>query len=701
MRRESRGRPAPESEQVVGTARAVRAAAITGVAALAAFVLAALAGGTVAETVIPGLWDAGTLTRWGLPLTRLVMDMCATVTVGALLMATVLLPAGKDGLRPYAISYVRAASWSAASWSVAAAANLVLTVSDVLGEPVGQVLSGNELRNYVGRLPQGTALLLVVLMSVMVAVLSRTTTTPGAAMGLLALAFFALLPPSLTGHSASSANPEVAVTGVALHIAAVVPWVGGLAMLAWHALAGGGARAAPDAGTTTLEIAAGRFSRMALWCYVAVGVSGLAIAVVSLPHPSGLYTTDYGRLMLVKTAAFVSLGYLGWIHRRHTLPAVAARKPRAFARLAAVESAMMAGTIGVAVALTRTAPPAVSGTESIAKSLLGYDLPPPLTVMRLVTLWRFDLFFAVLVVALGAAYLAGVMRLRRRGHHWQIGRTVCWFFGLVTIVIATMSGVATYSPILFSVHMAQHMVLAMLTPIFLVLAAPITLTVRALRPAAIKADRGPREWVLVILHSRSMKLITHPAVATIIFVASTYALYFTPLFEAAMLAHLGHIVMLISFLLSGGLFYWVLIGTDPAPHKLHYSDRILVLSVTVPFHAFLGISLMNSYGLASNWYNPLGRTWGPSPASDVHTGGSIAWAFGEIPTLIVLIAIVFQWLLQDRRPARLAASRPGSVSHEDEFNKENGGEKNGCGAPHPPRPELPYYGPHLCQEKHK
>src|SRR5258708_40349583 len=87
-------------------------------------------------------------------------------------------------------------------------------------------------------------------MSVMVAVLSRTTTTPGAAMGLLALAFFALLPPSLTGHSASSANPEVAVTGVALHIAAVVPWVGGLAMLAWRPPAGRGAPGAPPPRST-------------------------------------------------------------------------------------------------------------------------------------------------------------------------------------------------------------------------------------------------------------------------------------------------------------------------------------------------------------------------------------------------------------------------------------------------------------------
>ena len=136
------------------------------------------------------------------------------------------------------------------------------------------------------------------------------------------------------------------------------------------------------------------------------------------------------------------------------------------------------------------------------------------------------------------------------------------------------------------------------------------------------------------------------------FIGSTYVLYFTPLFEAAMRAHVGHIAMQTHFLLAGGLFYWVLIGVDPAPNKLPYIGKILVLFVTMPFHAFFGISLMNSSTIAPSWYQTLARSWGPSLTTDVHTAGSIAWAFGEIPTFIVLIAIVFQWFVEDQRLAR-------------------------------------------------
>src|SRR5690606_24770067 len=121
------------------------------------------------------------------------------------------------------------------------------------------------------------------------------------------------------------------------------------------------------------------------------------------------------------------------------------------------------------------------------------------TFGRVLTLWKLDFFFALLVVVLGGLYLAGVARLRARGDRWPMLRTVSWFFGLLTIVLVTQSGLARYAPLLFSMHMVQHMTLSMLTPIFMVLGDPITLALRAIKPAPVRGDRGPREWLLVLL----------------------------------------------------------------------------------------------------------------------------------------------------------------------------------------------------------
>ncbi|WP_326821190.1 cytochrome c oxidase assembly protein [Streptosporangium sp. NBC_01756] len=642
-----------EQETVVqetrtGNGRTVKVALAGVAAAVAALVIAMIAGGAAFPRIIPGLPDEGAFTRWGLPLSKLAMDGAGVLTVGALLAAAVFLPNDKGLLGRPALAYIRAASWSALAWAVAAAATMVFSLSEVLGLPVADVLAGSELTSFASQVSQGIALTLVVLFGVAIALFARGAITVGAAGGLLVLALVTLLPPALTGHSASSPNHDLATTGVAVHLMALALWVGGLAVLCFHALRR----------QSLLEVAATRFSSMALWCFVAVGLSGLFSVVARLTSVSELFTSAYGVLLLAKTVAFAGLGAIGWWHRKRTLPRLAAGGPGTFVRFASCEILIMFATVGLAVALSRTAPPEAVLPADRAFEVLGYSMPPEISPANLATLWWFDLFSGTLIVLLGGLYLAGVVRLARRGDSWPVGRTVAWFTGVLILIIATQSGVARYAKVLFSVHMAEHMTLSMLVPIFLVLGAPVTLALRALRPAARRGDRGPREWLTTILHSRFVGFVAHPAIATAIFIVSTYALYFTPLFAAAMEEHLGHIAMTVHFLLSGSLFFWVIIGVDPAPHKLPHVARLMVLFVTMPFHAFFGIALM-SMGtvLAGEWYDQLGRTWGASSVGDQQTGGAIAWGFGEIPTLIVLLALAFQWWQDDDRKARRADRR--------------------------------------------
>ncbi|GAA1005561.1 copper resistance protein D [Acrocarpospora pleiomorpha] len=623
--------------------------AIAGVcAAIGALVIGMVAGGAATPRVIPGLPDEGALTRWMVPLSKLLMDAAGVLTVGLLLMAAALLPSDKGLLGKPALEYVKAASWAALVWAIAAASTLVFGLSQSMGQPIGVILGGNELTSYASQTPQGIALTLVVLFAVSIALFARGAITVGSAGGLLVFALVTLLPPALTGHSSSSPNHGLATTSVAFHLLFLAVWVGGLGLLCVHAI-----RSADK-----LPLAAERFSRMALWCFAGVGLSGLASVVARLAGVDALFTSAYGLLLLAKLLAFGVLGVIGWWHRGRTLPHLSAGRPGAFLRLALGEIMLMAATVGVAVALAQTAPPPVDVPTDRAFDLLGYLVPPPITLGNLLTLWWFDLFFAVVAVTLGGLYAAALVRLSRRGDSWPVGRTVAWFIGVAILVLATQSGVARYAPVLFSVHMTEHMILSMLVPIFLVLGAPVTLALRALKPAARRGDRGPREWLTVILHSRAMRVIGHPGIATALFIASTYALYFTPLFASAMEEHLGHLAMSTHFLLTGCLFFWIIVGVDPAPIQLPHVGRLILLFVTMPFHAFFGLALM-SMGtvLASDWYDQLGRTWGDTAVADQKLGGGIAWAFGEIPTLIVVIALAIQWWRADDRLARRADRR--------------------------------------------
>ena len=174
-------------------------------------------------------------------------------------------------------------------------------------------------------------------------------------------------------------------------------------------------------------------------------------------------------------------------------------------------------------------------------------------------------------------YLAGVLRLRRRGDAWPVHRTIVWVLGWAVFVYATCGAPGVYGRVLFSMHMVMHMVVAMLVPLLLVPAAPILLALRALTSRPDKTW-GPREVLLQVVHSRLLKVFANPVVAAALFFFSLAVFYYSPLFELALRTHTGHVLMMVHFLLTGYLFVWVLIGIDPGPKKWPPLMLLVVLS---------------------------------------------------------------------------------------------------------------------------
>ena len=285
--------------------------------------------------------------------------------------------------------------------------------------------------------------------------------------------------------------------------------------------------------------------------------------------------------------------------------------------------------------------------------VLGFDLPGPPSVANLLLFWRFDLIVGTASIAGALLYLLGVLRLRRRGDSWPGGRTAAWLLGCLTVLLSTSSGLAAYAQAEFSIHMIMHMALAMLAPILLVLGGPVTLMLRAL-PAAGKDDPpGIREAVVALVHSPVTKFLTHPLIVLPLFIASFYVLYFTPLFDIMISSHLGHLIMTVHFLIVGYLYYWVIIGVDPAPRRLSAPVKLAVLLAAMPFHAFFGLALMSSHQLlAANYFTELSLPWVPDLLADQRLGGGIGWGFTEIPLLVVLIALMWQWARSDERQSR-------------------------------------------------
>ncbi|OIJ93715.1 hypothetical protein BIV25_23605 [Streptomyces sp. MUSC 14] len=275
---------------------------------------------------------------------------------------------------------------------------------------------------------------------------------------------------------------------------------------------------------------------------------------------------------------------------------------------------------------------------------------PPFTLGRGLQ-WSTDPFFLVACLLGLGLYGWGVVRLRRRGDQWSAGRTVAYVVGVLTVALVMCTKLNDYGMVMFSVHMVQHMIISMLSPILILLGAPVTLALRAL-PVAGKGRRGPRELLLMLLHSRYMRIITHPAFTIPMFIASLYVLYFTPLFDTLMGSRAGHIGMMVHFFAVGMVFFWPIMGIDPGPHRPGYVMRMLELFAGMPFHAFFGIALMMaSEPMVSTFQHPA-ASLGIDALSDQNAAGGIAWAFSEIPSVLVLIALLFQWYRSEQRQAK-------------------------------------------------
>ena len=613
---------------------------------LVASVLAARYTGA-ADPLPGGLTDAGPVVRWSLPLVRVVHDVAASLTIGSLLLAATMIP-GRSRAESAALdeprraAAFRVATAAAFVWAVAGAVGVVFTFADAAGLPLTDPDFGNQLMGSVWSIETLRVGLISTVAAFVVASVAAVSRSRAAALALTAVSAFGLLVLGLAGHAGGSADHETAVNAIAAHLLSAAVWVGGL--LALVVLR----RPLGDA----LGVVARRYSSVALWCFVTLGVSGVMTATTRLGSWSDL-ATPYGVLVLVKVLAFTALGVAGVWHRRVTLDRIDVAsgdvRGRLFVRLAVVETMVMGLAFGVATALARSEPPVPETVSdpSPALSLTGYPAPAAPTALSWLTAWRVEwLFLATGLLAVGL-YVAGVVRLRRRGDAWSVLRTLSWVVGWLLFLYATNGVLGIYGRVAFSWHMTLHMVEAMVVPIFLVLGAPVTLALRTVRPRS-DGTLGPREMLLALVHSRFLAVVGNPVFAAVFFFMSLVVFYWTGLFQLALETHTGHLLMTAHFVLAGYLFAWVLVGVDPGPKRWSPALRLVVLFATISFHAFFGVAMISGTTLLGGDFFPtIDLPWVTDPLADQRYGGGVAWAIGELPSLVLALTVALQWFRTD------------------------------------------------------
>ena len=197
--------------------------------------------------------------------------------------------------------------------------------------------------------------------------------------------------------------------------------------------------------------------------------------------------------------------------------------------------------------------------------------------------WHFEVIALLGIICVISLYLFGVWTLKKNQIPWPLGRTLSFvLLGNGTMFFATQGPLAYLDTSFLSAHMVQHMLLAMVAPIFLALGAPVTLILRATRG-------NVRQFIARLLHSRFVKVLSFPLFAGFIYIINPWLLYFTGYYEETLANTVLHNFNHIHFIMVGSLWAWSLIGIDPMP-RIAFGLRLFSVFVTLPFHAFLGLT---------------------------------------------------------------------------------------------------------------
>lgn len=270
--------------------------------------------------------------------------------------------------------------------------------------------------------------------------------------------------------------------------------------------------------------------------------------------------------------------------------------------------------------------------------MLAHATPGSVTFFE----WTIEPLLLAAIGLAAAAWLVAVARVNEAHRRTPVPawRSVAFLGGLLTLFVALASPIDTFADDLFSVHMLQHVLIAFVAAPLLVLGAPGTLLLRV-------ASHGVRRAVLLpMLHSRPVRMLTFPAFTWLLFAVVMWVAHFSPLFELALESDGIHQLEHLAFLVSGFLYWLPAIGSDPLPHRLSSSGRLLYLFLGMPQSSLLGLVIVSQTTVMYPHYVAAGAL------ADQRLAGTVMWIGGDLISVALIGVAGWLWLQAEARRAQ-------------------------------------------------
>jgi cytochrome c oxidase assembly factor CtaG len=263
------------------------------------------------------------------------------------------------------------------------------------------------------------------------------------------------------------------------------------------------------------------------------------------------------------------------------------------------------------------------------------------TLGRLLGSWGIEPLLAAALIAAGLLYMLGVARITRR---WPVWRGCAFMAGLFVLALSLMSGIDSYADLLLSVHMGQHMLLALVAPTLLLLGAPVRL--------ALGCRSRARGSLVGVLASRPVHLLSKPAVGLAAFAAVVLTTHLTGLYELALRSASVHALEHAGYFWAGLLLLAPLIAADPLPHPPTPLARFCWLLGAMAAMAIPGALLTFSEHVRYGVYLRPARALGRSALADQHLAGVIMWVGGGLVMFALALAVAGAAMAAEERRQR-------------------------------------------------
>jgi cytochrome c oxidase assembly factor CtaG len=275
----------------------------------------------------------------------------------------------------------------------------------------------------------------------------------------------------------------------------------------------------------------------------------------------------------------------------------------------------------------------------------AYSGPPKLTLARAFTEWRVDVPSLVLILVVLAWYVASVRKVRRSGGQWGAGRSFAFIvLGLGFWTIATMAWPGVYESALFYARATQTVLLVLVAPLFLAMGKPLTLLIEAYPRVGRPVEKAVR--------SRVAKVVTFPAITTLLLIAVPMSMYFTSWYTHVFYSGTVREFTYLILMAPGLAFFWTLLRVDPVPKEYPYGVAMWITAAEVVGDAFFGIAVIaDQTMIGAAHYHAVGYPFGPSLATGQVLGGGIIWILGDAVGLPFLAVQLIQMMRADKQEA--------------------------------------------------